>query len=147
MIWRVVASAGATLPIAAAAAERVGTPHAPVVWDMLGYQFEAGSMIAALCACLAVRFYVAGQAAEHRWTLDVPVSALALMFTAGMVVTARPAPLVALLFGTGLGAVGAGIIKVAKRYVDRWFGDDSDEAGINRALKKLNDVPPVNPRD
>lgn len=34
------------------------TTSTPTIWVVLGYPFEAGSMIAALCACAAVRFYV-----------------------------------------------------------------------------------------
>ena len=82
------------------------------------------SMIAALGACMAVRFYVVQQDTKaHRWTLDMPVSALTLMFSAGAVTALRPQPLTALLIGTGLGAVGAGLIKIGKRYVDRWLGE------------------------
>jgi len=126
MIWRVGALAGATVPVVAAAADltKGAAVTGPVIWHLLGYPFEAGSMIAALCACIAVRFYVVQHGAgANRWLLDVPVSALAFMFTAGIIVTARPAPLTALLFGTGVGALGAGIIKLAKGYVDRWLGD------------------------
>lgn len=96
----------------------------PTIWIVLGYPFEAGSMIAALCACVAVRFWaVQKDYVRHRWSLDIPVAALALMFTAGAVIAVRPTPLVALLLGTGLGVLGAGIIAIAKKYVDRWLGD------------------------
>lgn len=151
---------GALLPVAAAAvaADRGSAlvATAPVVWSVLGNQFEAGSMIAALCACLAVRFYVSAQEGRvHRWSLDLPVSALALMFTAGAVVSRRPEPLSALLLGTGIGVLGAGIIAIAKKYVDRWLGplmepdaapapakpDPDTAAGIGNALRSL-DVPP-----
>ena len=59
---RVGATAGALLPVAASAlaaykGATVATSQ-PVVWHVLGYPFEAGSMIAAICACIAVRFYV-----------------------------------------------------------------------------------------
>ncbi len=130
MSLRVGALAGITAPVAAAAAtiSKGATMTGPVVWHALGYPFEAGSMIAALCACIAVRFYVVQHGAgANRWLLDIPVSALALMFTAGIIVTARPAPLTALLFGTGVGALGAGIIKIAKTYVDRWFHETTGE--------------------
>jgi len=153
----------AILPVAAAAvasdrsAAVVAT--APVVWSLLGYQFEAGSMIAALCACLAVRFYVSRQEnGVHPWALDLPVSALALMFTAAAVVSRRPEPLFALLLGTGFGILGAGIIAIAKKYVDRWLGplmepdeppsppapskpDPDHVAAIGNALRSL-DAPP-----
>lgn len=96
----------------------------PVVWHLLGYPFEAGSMIAAICACLAVRFYVVQHdAGANRWVLDIPVSALTLMFTAGIIISTRPQPLTALIYGTGLGAIGAGLIRIAKKHVDRFLGD------------------------
>lgn len=80
-------------------------------------------MIAALAACVAVRFWaVQKDYAHHRWSLDVPVTMLALMFTAAAVISVRPVPLIALLLGTGLGVLGAGIIMIAKKYVDRWLG-------------------------
>lgn len=126
MSLRLGAIAGVAAPVSAAAAiiKKGDAVTGPVVWHLLGYPFEAGSMIAALCACVAVRFYVVQHGAgANRWLLDIPVSALAFMFTAGIIVTARPAPLTALLFGTGVGALGAGIIKLAKGYVDRWLGD------------------------
>lgn len=114
-----------TVPVAVAAAGSKGAMVGePTIWIVLGYPFEAGSMIAALCACLAVRFWaVQKDFVRHRWSLDIPVAALALMFTAGAVIAVRPTPLVALLLGTGLGVLGAGIIAIAKKYVDRWLGD------------------------
>lgn len=124
MIWKGIITMGALVPVAAAAIARdkgatVATSE-PVVWHALGYPFEAGSMIAALCACAAVRFYVVQTAREqHRWTIDMPVTMLALMFTAGAVITRRPAPLEALLTGTGIGALGAGIITIALSWVRR----------------------------
>ncbi|MBB4154196.1 hypothetical protein GGQ80_002106 [Sphingomonas jinjuensis] len=115
---------GAFLPVAAAAIVRdkgaTVASSVPVVWHALGYPFEAGSMIAALCACAAVRFYVVQTAREqHRWTIDMPVTILAMMFTAGAVLTRRPEPLEALMTGTGIGALGAGIITIALSWVRR----------------------------
>lgn len=126
MIWRGGIILGAMAPVVAAAAE-IGKGAAmtgPVVWHLLGYPFEAGSMIAAICACLAVRFYVVQHdAGANRWVLDIPVSALTLMFTAGIIISTRPQPLTALIYGTGLGAIGAGLIRIAKKHVDRFLGD------------------------
>ena len=127
MIWRAAATFGATAPVVAGAAGIGGATNVnnPVVWHVLGYYFEAGSMIAAICACVAVRFYVVQHASgsASRWVLDVPVSALTLMFTAAFVIALRPEPLSALLIGTGLGAIGAGLIRIAKRHVDRFLGE------------------------
>ena len=88
----------------------------------------AGSMIAALCACVAVRFYIVQhETGPNRWLLDVPVSSIALMFAAGIVVTFRPQPLTALIYGTGMGALGAGLIRIAKNKVDRMFGERPED--------------------
>lgn len=124
MIAKGAITMGAVLPVLAAAV--VGDTGAtvatsvPVVWHLLGYPFEAGSMIAALCACLAVRFYVVQtERTHHRWTIDVPVHALAVMFTAAQVIARRPEPIEALFTGTGYGALGATIITIALGWVKR----------------------------
>ncbi|MBM3929325.1 MAG: hypothetical protein FJ335_12855 [Sphingomonadales bacterium] len=92
----------------------------PTVWHVLGYGFQAGPMIAALVACFAVRFYsIQKDYPTYRWSLDVPISALALMFSAGAVIRVQPDPILALVWGTGFGVLGAGIIALAKKYVDR----------------------------
>lgn len=122
MIAKGVVTMGAVLPVMAATVvhEKGATlaTSVPVVWHALGYPFEAGSMIAALCACLAVRFYVVQtDRAQHRWTLDVPVHLLTMMFTAGLIIARRPEPIEALLTGTGIGALGAGIITFALSWV------------------------------
>ncbi|WP_240313672.1 hypothetical protein [Sphingomonas carotinifaciens] len=113
---------GAFIPVAAAAiASDKGATTAtsvPLIWHFAGYPFEAGSMIAAICACLAVRFYVAQtDRQQHRWTVDAPVTVLALLFTAGAVIRLRPDPALALVYGTGLGALGVGIITIALNFV------------------------------
>lgn len=126
MIARLGATAGALVPVAAAMGQDKGATvqsSVPTVWAFLGYPFEAGSMIAALCACLAVRFYVSQtERKAHRWSLDIPVSILSLLFTAGMVISQRPEPLWALMMGTGIGALGAGIISIALAWVQRATG-------------------------
>lgn len=94
----------------------------PVLWSALGYQFEAASMIAGLSACLMVRIWVslnAKSATRWTWAVDLTVTGLALLFTAGWIALQRPAPFYALLSGTGFGAMGAGIIAVAIAWVRR----------------------------
>lgn len=113
---------GALFPVAAAAVANdrgaTVTTSVPLIWHFVGYPFEAGSMIAAICACLAVRFYVTQTDADrHRWTVDLPVTALTLLFTAGAVIRLRPDPAMALMYGTGLGALGASIITIALAFV------------------------------
>jgi hypothetical protein len=104
-MWRFIATAGAALPVAAAAIAKdkavTVTESVPQIWFFLGYPFEAGSMIAGICACLAVRFYVSqDDRKDHRWNVDLPVSLLTLLFTAGMIIRLRPEPFWALVYGT-----------------------------------------------
>lgn len=133
MIWRLGATAGAFLPVAASAvaadkAATIESSGGPLIRHFMGYPFEAGSMIAALCACLAVRFYVVQIGREqHRWTVDLPVTALVLMFAAGGVIRLRPDPALALMIGTGLGALGAGIISIALGWVRRTLPGGEDK--------------------
>ncbi len=103
------------LALSAAAAQ-------PVLWIALGYQFEAASMIAGLCACLMVRIWVSltGRSATSlAVAVDLTVTAISMMFTAGWIMLERPAPFYALLSGTGFGALGAGIIAIALAWVKR----------------------------
>lgn len=94
----------------------------PVIWSLLGYQFEAASMIAGLCACLMVRIWVSlndRSAKVWAWSVDLTVTSISMLFTAGWIVLQRPAPFYALLSGTGFGALGAGIIAMALGWVKR----------------------------
>ena len=94
----------------------------PVIWSLLGYQFEAASMIAGLSACLMVRIWVSlndRSAKLWAWGVDLTVTAIAMLFTAGWIALQRPAPFYALLSGTGFGALGAGIIAMALAWVKR----------------------------
>ncbi|MEH3107161.1 MAG: hypothetical protein PGN09_07725 [Sphingomonas fennica] len=126
---------------AAAATDRALAPAQPTTISPLGYTFEVGPMIAGLCACAAVRFYVAKTEAEHRWTVDLPVTGLALMFTAAALIGHRPEPLAALMWGTGFGALGAGIIKIALAWVKRSSGmfEPADETPRQRVRPAEDD--------
>ncbi|WP_174296990.1 hypothetical protein [Sphingomonas bacterium] len=100
----------------------MGAATQPVLWSALGYRFEAASMIAGLSACLMVRIWMslnAGRATAWTWAVDLTVTGLSLLFTAGWIVLQRPAPFYALLSGTGFGALGAGIIVAALAWVKR----------------------------
>lgn len=113
----------------------------PVIWDLLGYQFEAASMIAGLCACLMVRIWVSlkdRHAQAWAWALDLTVTALSMLFTAGWIVLQRPAPFYALLSGTGFGALGAGIIALALAWVKRL----DLFAGIDAVAAPQGETPP-----
>ena len=92
------------------------TAAQPVLWSVFGYRFEAIPMLGALAACLMVRVWVSltdVPARFVRWIVDIAVTSLAMMFTAGWVLLQRPEPFYALLGGTGFGALGAGIITLA----------------------------------
>lgn len=128
---------------ATAAAATVG----PVIWSLLGYQFEAAAMLAGLLSCLTVRVYMGATARTRQGVVvDAAITILALLFTAGAIASQRPTPFFALLTGTGLGALGAGIIKMAVRYVRHLDAfaeaepDVTDEEGIRRATAQLDHV-------
>lgn len=94
----------------------------PVIWTLLGYQFEAASMISGLSACLMVRIWVSltdRTAKVWAWSVDLTVTTISMLFTAGWIVLQRPAPFYALLSGTGFGALGAGVIAIALAWVKR----------------------------
>jgi len=127
----------AIIPVAAAALTTKGATIAtsqPAVWHFLGYPFEAAGMIAALFGCIAARFWIgAAQAVrqEHRWSLDMPVSAMALAVSATLIISQRPEPLGALMYGAGLGVLGEGIFKLAEAYLRKAttaFGLDDGES-------------------
>lgn len=135
MIWKTGALMGALRPVTAAALAADKTamrnPAGPSIWYFFGYPFEAGSMIAAIRACLAVRLYVAQkERADHRWNIDLPVSALTLMTTATAVIRLRPDPALALIDGTGIGALGVGLITIALNFVQSKLpgGDEAPKA-------------------
>lgn len=133
MIWRVGATIGALVPVASALGSNEGamvTSSQPEVWHFFGYPFEVGSMLAGLMACLAVRFYVTQtDQAHYRWTVDMAVLAISLMFTGGLIVTHRPEPFTAMMMGTGIGALGAGIISIALKWVRRFAPEDEVKPG------------------
>ncbi|RYY14809.1 MAG: hypothetical protein EON55_07650 [Alphaproteobacteria bacterium] len=125
MIWRLMATAGAVLPVAAAAVAKTGatvTTSTPTIWFFLGYPFEAAGMIAALFGCISARFWIgAGEIArrEHRWILDAPVSSMTIAVAAGLVISLHPEPLSALLYGGGVGILGEGVFKLAEQRIDK----------------------------
>ena len=103
-------------------------------------------MIAGLSACLMVRIWVSlngRSTALWTWAIDLTVTAITMLFTAGWVALQRPAPFFALLSGTGFGALGAGIIALAIAWVRRIAplgGSDNTTTSDN-----MRDVPdPVN---
>lgn len=92
-------------------------------------------MIAGLSACLMVRVWVSlNDRAGTGWSraIDLTVTAIAMLFTAGWIVLQRPEPFYALLSGTGFGALGAGIVAIALGWVRRLAPLDT-VAGSNAA--------------
>lgn len=133
MIAKVTATGAAVTPVAAAAVSKAkgAIVTEPTIWHFLGYSFEAAGMVAALFGCLAARYWIGAAQAmrqEHRWSLDMPVSAMALATSAGVMMSTRPAPLYALLLGAGIGVIGEGIFKLAERQAraSGAFGGGSD---------------------
>jgi hypothetical protein len=136
MIWKAGATMGAILPVVAAAAAQGGATVAtstPAIWHFLGYPFEAAGMIAALFGCLSARFWIgAAQSVreEHRWSLDIPISGMALAVSAALVISLRPEPLGGLMYGAGLGILGEGIFKIAETQLRKvgLIGAEPDKA-------------------
>lgn len=137
-IYKGGATMAAVLPVAAAALAQKGATIAtsqPLVIHFLGYPFEAAGMIAALFGCIAARFWIgAAQAVrkQHRWTMDIPVTAMAVATSAALVISQRPEPLGGLMLGAGLGVLGEGIFKIAEHYLQRAgaaLGIDTDPTG------------------
>lgn len=119
MIGKVIATGAAVTPVAAAAFDKAkASTSEPAIWHFFGYSFEAAGMVAALFGCLAARYWIGAALAvkqQHRWSLDVPVSGMALATSAGLMMTTRPNPLMSLLLGAGIGIIGEGIFKLAER--------------------------------
>jgi len=90
-------------------------------------------MIAAVFACGAARWWIgAAQSVrkQHRWSLDIPVSGIAIAFSIAIVISQRPEPLGGLLYGAGFGMLGEGIFKIAENYLKKAgsvFGIDTDK--------------------
>ena len=94
----------------------------PVVWNALGYPFEAAPMLAALAACLSVRVWICLKDAPDTLrarAIDLTVTGIALLFSGAWVVLQHPSPFFALLSGCGFGALGTGIIALSLRWVKR----------------------------
>lgn len=115
LIGKVAVSAAA--PVAAAIAVQ------PVRWHPLGYSVEAGSLCAGLLLCAAVRFWAGAKSKSHRWTVDIPITLVVMMFTVAAIVTLDANLATACLLSTGFAAIGEGLITKAKSYAEKWLGD------------------------
>ena len=91
---------------------------------------------------IAARFWIGAVQSvrkEHRWRLDISVTGVALAFSGAIVIAMRPEPLSGLLYCARLGVIGAGICKVAEKYLQKAgavFGIET------RYLKEPNPCPP-----
>ncbi|WP_294390476.1 hypothetical protein [uncultured Sphingomonas sp.] len=87
----------------------------PVVWDFLGYHFEAGPLIVAICATLMTRLIVSlNTPTRPKVLLDVAVTMLSVLVSALWVQANALALLPAGLSGIGFGTMGITIITLAK---------------------------------
>lgn len=83
----------------------------PVMWDVLGYSFPAGSMIVGLLAAVMARAFITLSSRQRTSKmLDFVVTGIVLLATAVWIAERQPHLLGALGTGFGCGAVGAGII-------------------------------------
>jgi hypothetical protein len=99
----------------AAAGGAAASASIPVFWDFFGYQFQAGPLIVAVCACLMTRLIVSlNTAGRKRIVLDVAVTLLSALVSALWVQSNQLALLPAGLSGIAFGALGIGIIGIAK---------------------------------
>ena len=89
----------------------------PVIWNALGYPFEAAPMLASLAACLSVRVWICLKDAPD--TLRARAIDLTVTGSAAWVVLQRPSPFFGLLSGCGFGALGTGIIAVSLKWIKR----------------------------
>jgi len=118
----------------------------PLTKDLLGYPFEVAPMIAAVLSCWVVRLYYGARArSKEGWLVDVSITMLTSLFTVGAVLMMRPSPFPALILGTGIGAIGAGLIRIAEKKARRLFDDEppevvDDAEGVRRAMEKVRNL-------
>ena len=115
-------------PAAAGAAVSV-----PVVWSFLGFDFQAGPVIVGICAVILTRLLITLNSKGGRRVLaDVLVTALSALVTALWIQSHTLDLLQSGLTGIGFGALGLGIIVIAKSQLGAAM-----RAGIQTALKAL----------
>jgi hypothetical protein len=87
----------------------------PVVWDFLGYHFEAGPLVVTVCSTLMTRLIVSlNTSTRPKLALDIVVTLLSTLVSALWVQSNDLALLPAGLTGISFGALGVGIISAAK---------------------------------
>lgn len=112
-------SAAALGGVATAAATTAPTP---VVWHFFGYPFEVASMIAAVMAAIAVRVVINLRNRSTSVGLDLAVLGLVLVTTVAVVAGAQTNLTQGLLYGTGIGTIGEGLIRIAEKYTNKGLG-------------------------
>lgn len=146
MIERAGAAALGTVAIGSAAMPQ------PVVWHVLGYQFEAASMIAAVFAAVTTRIIINTRNKSSSRLLDAAVLALVLITTWAVIASLRANLITGLLYGTGIATIGEGLIAIAEKYTRKGLSlldigsaalppaappAPEDRAAIDRAVSDL----------
>jgi len=109
----------------------------PVVWDFLGYHFQAGPLIVTVCCALMTRLIVSLNAPGHkRWLLDGLVTGLSVLVSALWVQANSLSLLPAGVSGIAFGAIGIGIIGIAKSQAGAAF-----KAAVQMFLRGLSGTP------
>ncbi|WP_404711475.1 hypothetical protein [Sphingomonas sp. MMS24-J13] len=114
----------------------------PVMWDFLGYSFEAGPFVITVCATLMTRLIVSlNTGGRKRVLLDVSVTALSVLVASLWTQSNDLALLPAGLSGIAFGALGIGIIGLAKSQATIAF-----RAALHTFVRSLGaGRPPENP--
>ena len=145
MIRHVAAGAAATAPV-------------PVVWSILGYEFQAGPLVISIVVVLITRLCVFLNTTGRRQIyLDVAVTALcgviAAVWTQAHALTLLPAAISAM----GIAAIGYGLIGIAKSQLATALREaaatffrglsasaappaDTDAAAIDRSMRELDKI-------
>ena len=103
-------------------------------------------MLGCLSACLSVRVWIClkdvHDTARAR-ALDITVTGIALLFSAGWVMLQRPSPFYALLSGSGFGALGTGIIAVSLKWVRGLAPIDAADGALLQAhsVERICEIP------
>lgn len=90
----------------------------PVVWSFLGFDFQAGPVIVGICAVLLTRLLITlNSRGRRRILVDVLVTALSALITALWIQAHTLDLLQSGVSGIGFGALGLGIIGIAKSQI------------------------------
>lgn len=88
----------------------------PVVWDFLGFHFQAGPTVVAVCAVIITRLILNLNTQGHRRiVLDIAVTFLCGLVTVLVVQAGTLGLFGAGMTGIGVAGMGLGIIEVIKR--------------------------------